>query len=804
MKSKHYILKILSTLSVIFIFFLTGCGGRGSVERIEMNNKDVIEIKSGDFSYDGIKVLVIYSSGQVNEINLTENMIPDEEKLYFYKMGEHDVKVQYGKYSTTMKINVVSHEFDDIYRLDGYTCVYDGLPHKVEINYELPEGATVDYPYGNTFTNAGNYEVVAVISKDGYESKILKTNLVIEEATLDLSNVVFEDKVYEYDGEPKSIEATNIPQGVTVQYEIWNDDETIKLNNAVNAGTYTIVSKYIAKDENYDQTSTKKAKLTITKSTYDMSNVKLSDVTKEYNGQEYIASFDKNSSLPTGVESEFKYYNLKGEEVSSTINAGEYKIIATFKGNNPNYEEIAPLEAKLVVTKKIVVLDGVITFNSKTINFDRANHSLEISGKLPNNVTVSYENNDQIVAGEYKVLAKFSDSNPNEQLDINELEAYLIINKIKETPQVIDESTGEKRTIEPRDFKLCLDQETGNKKINISGFIEDEYRIKKIQYLDFNTKQEIKNVSDFCDGKRYDYNIVFEFINPVEKDSINLSPASGTISFDITFEDDIKLIDAEYVYDGNLHGLAVNKELPVGTNVNYPEGEEFTDVGIYTIVWELSKDTYRTKQIIGTLKITKATYDMSKVVIENVTKEYDGNNYFDDTNPESLVDVYEPFANLPEGVAIKSVVTKNKVGEDWMDSSYTANVGEYKFNVEFTYDELNYNPLSGVEFYLTIEKKFVDLSNYKLNDMTVSYTSAELQDMINNGRKIENKIEPETLPDGITITYEYKRISDGVSLGDSGVSEFGRFDVIVTIYADSNLEIETNTLTATLVVDEIF
>lgn len=804
MKSKHYILKILSTLSVFFIFFLTGCGGRGSVERIEMNNKDVIEVKSGDFSYDGIKVLVIYSSGQVNEINLTENMIPDEDKLYFYKMGEHDVKVQYGKYSTTMKINVVSHEFDDIYRLEGYTCVYDGLPHKVEINYELPEGATVDYPYGNTFTNAGNYEVVAVISKDGYQSKILKTNLVIEEATLDLSNVVFEDKVYEYDGEPKSIEATNIPQGVTVQYEIWNDDETIKLNNAVNAGTYTIVSKYIAKDENYNQTSTKKAKLTITKSKYDMSNVKLSNFTKEYDGQEYTASFDKNSSLPSGVEAEFKYYNLKGEEVSSTINAGEYKIIATFKGNNPNYEEIAPLEAKLVVTKKIVVLDGVITFNSKTINFDRTNHSLEISGKLPNNVTVSYENNDQIVAGEYKVLAKFSDSNPNEQLDINELEAYLIINKIKETPQVIDESTGEKRTIEPGDLKLSVDQETGNKKINISGFIEDEYRIKKIQYLDFNTKQEIKNVSDFCDGKRYDYNIVFEFINPIEKDSINLSPASGTISFDITFEDDIKLIDAEYVYDGKLHGLAVNKELPVGTNVNYPEGEEFTDVGIYTIVWELSKDTYRTKQIIGTLKITKATYDMSKVVIENVTKEYDGNNYFDNTNPESIVDVYAPFANLPDGVTIKSVVTMNKVGEDWMDSSYTANVGEYKFNVEFNYDELNYNPLSGVEFYLTIEKKFVDLSNYKLKDMTVSYTRAELQDMINNGEKIVNKIEPDTLPSGITITYEYKRKSDGVSLGDSGVDEFGSFDVIVTIYADSNLEIETNTLTATLVVDEVF
>jgi len=801
MKSKHYIFKILSTLSLVLIFILAGCRGKGAIDRIEMNTKEAIEVKAGDFSYDGLKVLVIYTNGEVSEVNLTENMIPEEERLNFYKMGEHDVLVKYGRHTTTLKINVVSHDFDDIYKLEGYTCVYDGQPHKVEINYEVPEGATVDYPYGNTFTNAGEYEVVAVISKDGYEAKTLKTKLIIEKAKIDLSKVVFLNKICEYNGEPKTIEATNLPQGVSVDYEIWNEDETIKLNNAVNAGNYVIVAKFSAKDENYDQTSTMKARLTITKTKYDMSNVILSDYVKEYDGQEYVASFDRQSVIPNGVEASFKYYNSKGEEVTSTSNAGEYKIVASFKSNNLNYESIAPMEAKLVVTKKQVNIDGVITFNSKTVNFNRESHSLEISGKLPQNVSVTYENNNQIAAGEYKVVAKFSDSNPNEELDINELVAYLIINKIREAPQVYDDS-GEKRTIEAKDLKLIVDQETGNKKIEIAGFIEDEYVIKKIQYLDFNTKQEVKDVSEFADGKKYDYTINFAFIDEIENSSVILAPASGTVSYSITFEDDIQLINAEYVYDGNMHGLAVNKELPVGTSVSYPEGEEFKDVGTYTIVWEISKDTYRTKQIIGQLKITKANYDLSKFVVNDVTKEFDGNDYYDPNNLDSLLDSNEAFKNLAEGITIKSIVSKVKVAEDFVETVYTSNVGYYMLTVSYAYDELNYNPVPDTTFYLTIEKKFIDLSSYVLTDKVVTLTESDMYVRISSNNTIFITIQPENLPNGVSVTYEYKRQSDGVSLGSDGVLEFGVFNVTATFIADSNYEIDNNVLTAVLTVEK--
>ena len=171
MKTKHYILMIIAFFALFFSLFLTGCMGK-TISGIKMANEDVIEIQAGNIAIDDIKVVVIYSDGETKEIDLTLDMIPEVEKLNFYKMGEHDVKIVVAdRYTTTMKINVVRHEFDDIYKLEDQTVVYDGQPHKIEINYEVPEGTTVDYLYGNTFTNAGEYDVVAVISKAGYNSK---------------------------------------------------------------------------------------------------------------------------------------------------------------------------------------------------------------------------------------------------------------------------------------------------------------------------------------------------------------------------------------------------------------------------------------------------------------------------------------------------------------------------------------------------------------------------------------------------------------------------------------------------------
>lgn len=787
MKSKKYIPIITAIIALFASIFLASCTGYRSISGIEIKNKETIEVVSGDFDYEDIKVIITYSAGDTREITLTEDMIPDTDKLNFFKLGEHEIRVIYNEtYLTTMKINVVNDDFDDIYKLEDLTCDYDGQPHKIEINYELPEGATVEYPYGNTFTNAGQYDIVAVISKQGYNSRRLEAKLTINKAQYDLSKVVFEDKTFTYDGSPKNEEVvvSNIPQGVLVDYEVYNADKSVKLNNATDAGTYTIVAKFSSNDENYDQMSTREAKLTINKAIYDMTSVGLDDATKVYDGKPFQPKLTNESVVPQGVTTKFTFYNQEGKEVESCISAGEYKVVASFEGNAISYEPIEPIEAKLTITKRQVQLDGVVSLNSETVNFDRETHSLKVEGKIPNNVTVTYDNNDQKAAGEYKVIAHFTDSDPNEELDITQLEAYLIINKINESIQVLDEDSGKARALDANDLKLTVEQLTGKKEISIKGFIDDKYEIETMTFTtqpdDQNPEGKvITNIDDFSDGVKYNYNIVVAFKDQVENDSVTLAPATGTVSYEIKFDDDYKLEDLEIEYDGKAHGLKINKELPVGTKVEYPNGEEFTNYNKdpYTVIWKLSKDTYRATEIKGKLTIKKATYDMSKVKFENVTREYDGNNYTPtDKNSPTYNKVFD---NLPEGVTVESVEIHL-----WHDGKYedtatefTSNIGKYRVDITFKANDSdpdtgNYNQVAAASYELEITPKAVDLSAVKLENLEIAktgkfvfnaVTGTPMKDgfvlFVPDGYIFPDTYQPfprsNSLPEGVNVIYTY-------------------------------------------------
>ena len=522
---------ILFVLISCLLFFCTACKKYVVIDRIEMVDDKTIEFEAGEYSFEGIKINIFYGNGEIKESDLTADMIPDVEKLKFYKIGEHEVKVVYkNRYQTSMKIKVVRHDFDEIYELKDHTCIYDGRPHKIELNYELPEGAKIDYLYGNTFTNAGEYEIVGVISKNGYNSKTLRATLTIQKADYDLSEVVFLDREVTYDGEPKSITASNIPEGIEVTYDIYNQDKTIRMNNAINAGTYLVVARFTSSDENYNKIPDKEALLTITKASYDMSKVYLNNYTKEYDGEDYKAKLSNDSVLPSGVSVSYKYYNEEDSEVVLPINAGTYKIVASFSGNETNYYDIENMEATLTITKKIIHIKDNLIFDSKTVNFNRSVHSLEVVGSIPDTVELTYENNDHIYAGEYKVIAHFRAKTDNETVDVLEMEAFLIINRIRESVKVLNSETSLYEVVNASMIVISTDNETGKKVLSIKGLEEDKYSIYKYKFVDKESNQSL-DIDNLQNGKVYEYEIIFNFVNEGENDSVILAPASGDITY---------------------------------------------------------------------------------------------------------------------------------------------------------------------------------------------------------------------------------------------------------------------------------
>ena len=229
--------------------------------------------------------------------------------------------------------------------------------------------------------------------------------------------MVFADKSVAYDGNAHSLEATNLPDGVTVTYIG---------NNQTNVGTYTVLAVFSGDSANYNPIANMTATLTINKASYDMSQVVFADKSVAYDGNAHSL---EATNLPDGVTVTYIGNNQ--------TNVGTYTVLAVFSGDSANYNPIANMTATLTVTQNKV--QGV-TFDSRTVTYDGAAHSLAIEGNLPQDIAVVYEGNSQTNAGTYTVTAKFVGSNPNfEQLP--DMTATLTIEKRELQIEFVGEQT---------------------------------------------------------------------------------------------------------------------------------------------------------------------------------------------------------------------------------------------------------------------------------------------------------------------------------------------------------------------------
>ncbi|MDM1503854.1 T9SS type A sorting domain-containing protein, partial [Myroides marinus] len=247
-------------------------------------------------------------------------------------------------------------------KLEDASYVYDGQEKELVVNGNLPKDATVSY-VTNKQTEAGVYEVTALVTAPNYIDLPLKAKLTISKSRI--TGVKLEDASYVYDGHEKELLISgNLPKDATVSYVT---------NKQTEAGVYEVTALVTA--PNYIDLPLK-AKLTITKAA--IMGVKLEDASYVYDGHEKALLISGN--LPK--DAKVSYVSNKQTE------AGVYEVTALVTA--PNYIDLL-LKAKLTISKA----KQEITFNKLTpIVFDK-NIQLQLTASsnsgLPVSYTYSYE-----------------------------------------------------------------------------------------------------------------------------------------------------------------------------------------------------------------------------------------------------------------------------------------------------------------------------------------------------------------------------------------------------------------------------
>ncbi|MDN3673462.1 BspA family leucine-rich repeat surface protein [Flavobacterium branchiarum] len=346
---------------------------------------------------------------------------------------------------------------------NGANFTYDGTPHSLAVS-GLPTGATVVYTNNNQ-TQAGTYEVTALISLANYNDLELTATLIIDKA---VAIITADDiQTYVYDGTVKNAVASlNNPEGILVY---------TPQQGYINAGTYPVEAS-TAETANYLAVS-KTISLVIEKA--DLTGIVFNGANFTYDGTSHSLAV---SDLPTGatvvytnnnqtqtgtyqVTALISLANYNDLELTATLiidkavaiitadDLQTYVYDGTVKNaaaslNNPEgvlvympqqgyidsgtYPiEISAAETTnyLAVSKTISLviqkadLTGIV-FNGANFTYDGMSHSLAVSG-LPTGATVVYTNNNQTQAGTYQVTALVTLANYNDL----ELTATLIIDK---------------------------------------------------------------------------------------------------------------------------------------------------------------------------------------------------------------------------------------------------------------------------------------------------------------------------------------------------------------------------------------
>ncbi len=437
-------LTILFSLFGLFLF--TACTSKENVESISLNGYSEempLQLRVGKFSYDEYTLTVAYDDGSTKEIALQEDMISETDKLKFFQEGKSEISISYKGAVTIVWIDVARNVFPENIGFDELNHKYTGQTITVKVEGDIPGATKITYPYGNTFKDAGNYGITAVLQCDGYVTKTITDTVVVEKADYVFDASFVEGQTFVYDKEwhsislkGKKIESVNgmdvyepltLPQGVSVEYTIAKiaegdgspvkDKAPERGNRKMDAGTYEVCAIFTGDDKNYNPITAITAQFTIERADYDMSAVSLSNATFDYTGEAYELSVEINDKIPSDVK--LIYYvkmlkNGKGEDVivdyvegNSATEAGVYSVKAVFTIEGKNALNYKPMPGELegLLTICSAEYDSQMQklyLDSQGENYvENKDYKVILSGELPEGITPVFKvmnlNGDEIV-----------------------------------------------------------------------------------------------------------------------------------------------------------------------------------------------------------------------------------------------------------------------------------------------------------------------------------------------------------------------------------------------------------------------
>ena len=504
-----------------------------NVEGIKLTSTLTIVKAQAEITVDTKDINVIYG----DEIKLPEATTNFGEvvvtKSEMVNVGEYTVTYtvsgtdNYNGDSKEVKVTISPKEVVEPTVKGTYT--YNKAEQTVELNGVESYMTIVS---GTKGTNVDDYVIVITLDDnhewaEGLDGKvewsIVKAQAEITVDTKDI-NVIYGDEI-------------KLPEATTNFGEV-----VVTKSEMVNVGEYT-VTYTVSGTDNYNGDS-KEVKVTISPKEVVEPTVK---GTYTYNKAEQTVELN-------GVET-----FMTIESGNKGTNADDYEIIITLDDNHVWTEG---LDGKVAwsIQKATHNMSG-ISFENVTETYTGSEYVIEITGTLPEGVTVSYTTNKGTNVGTYNAVATFTYDTANYNT-ITDMNAVLTINKAK---VALPEST----------TSFVYD---GTVKVALAA--HDLYTVEEGQATNAGSYEAVITLKDTVN---YEWAEAFN-----GKVAWTISKATHNMS-------SIKFENVTVKYDGTEHKVEITGTLPTGVTVAYTNNKG-TNAGTYNAVatFTYDEDNYNT------------------------------------------------------------------------------------------------------------------------------------------------------------------------------------------------------------------